>query len=154
MLQIPLGIGSAGVGTAQEGFRSCSASHRDATGRRDHPETAPRGFRGILGWRGGAEPSSDAGCRANSRVVQTPLLPVIPAPKWVSLTGLPQAVLGHRSCLRSAGLGFARAPHLRLRKSWFPPRAPQRCISVWCPSFLGRPSLAGRNLFCISNLLW
>lgn len=35
-----------------------------------------------------------------------------------------------------------------------PPRAPQRCVSVWCPSFLGRPSLAGRNLFCISNFLW
>lgn len=35
-----------------------------------------------------------------------------------------------------------------------PPRAPQHCISVWCPSFLGHPSLAGKNLFCISNLLW
>lgn len=97
--------GSAGMGTAQEGFRSCLASHRDAMGRRDHPETAPRGFHGIWGWRGGAEPNSDAGCRASSGVMmQNQLLPVTPAHKWVFLTGLPQAVLSHGLCLRSAGL--------------------------------------------------
>lgn len=64
----------------------------------------PRGFHGILGWRDGAEPSSDAGGRASSGAMQPQLLPVTPAHKWVFLTGLRRGVLGCGSCLQSAWL--------------------------------------------------
>lgn len=88
----------------QERVQQAWVQPSKAFGAAQHPtmmpregETTPRGFCGILGW-----------CRALLRRQQqgsaNPMLPVIPAPKWVFLTGLPWAVLGHGSRLRPAGL--------------------------------------------------
>lgn len=127
------GNGSAGTGTAQEG---ATASHHGI----EEKGITCRPLKGLL-W--------------NFRLVLSPTptpavgqhkpscSPIAPAFTWLLATG--------HICSQQEQVCQSSLPAPKEVTVHPLPTFP---ISVWCSPFLGHPFLAGRNLFCVSDLLW